>query len=41
MRFLGREKELGILDEQYRRESGFVVIYGRRRIDKTELVDSL
>jgi AAA+ ATPase superfamily predicted ATPase len=38
--FLDRERELGLLRERY--QSGraeFVVIYGRRRVGKTELID--
>ena len=38
MKFLGREKELLALEKEYSRASGFVVIYGRRRIGKTTLI---
>lgn len=38
MKFLGREKELSDLEKEYSRASGFVVIYGRRRIGKTTLI---
>ena len=38
--FRGREKELAILDKRYKK-SGFsmVVLYGRRRIGKTMLIN--
>lgn len=38
MNFLGREKEILVLEKEYNRDSGFVVIYGRRRIGKTTLI---
>lgn len=38
MKFLGREKEILVLEKEYNRDSGFVVIYGRRRIGKTTLI---
>lgn len=38
MKFFGREKELLALEKEYSRASGFVVIYGRRRIGKTTLI---
>lgn len=38
--FVGREKEIGILDQAYRAADGrLVVIYGRRRIGKSRLVE--
>ena len=38
-RFINREKERNFLKEQYEKSSAsFVVIYGRRRIGKTELI---
>lgn len=38
--FLGRERELTHLHERYRSESAeFIVLYGRRRIGKSELID--
>ena len=36
--FINREKELKALEEIYKKENSFVVIYGRRRIGKTELI---
>lgn len=40
MKFVAREEELNILEQQYRKErSSFVAVYGRRRIGKTELVN--
>jgi len=40
MKFIAREEELKILEEEYRKEfSSFVAVYGRRRIGKTELVN--
>lgn len=38
MNFLGREKEILVLEKEYARDGGFVVIYGRRRIGKTTLI---
>ncbi|MGD8401263.1 MAG: ATP-binding protein [Bacillota bacterium] len=38
MEFIGREPQLQTLERQYRRDSGFVVIYGRRRVGKTTLI---
>lgn len=38
MRFIGRKDELAALEREYKRESGFVVIYGRRRVGKTTLI---
>ena len=38
MRFMGRAEELCALEREYERDSGFVVIYGRRRVGKTTLI---
>lgn len=38
MKFIGRESELKTLEREYQRKSGFVVIYGRRRVGKTTLI---
>ena len=38
MKFIGRKDELAALEREYKRESGFVVIYGRRRVGKTTLI---
>lgn len=38
MKFIGRERELRDLENEFRRDSGFVVIYGRRRVGKTTLI---
>ena len=38
MKFIGRKVELKKLDEEYKREGSFVVIYGRRRVGKTTLI---
>ncbi len=38
MKFIARESELAALNTEYERESGFVVIYGRRRVGKTTLI---
>lgn len=38
MKFIGRKDELSALEREYKRESGFVVIYGRRRVGKTTLI---
>ena len=38
--FIGRERELGVLDKLYRSEKfEFAVIYGRRRVGKTALIN--
>ena len=40
MKFIAREEELNILEDEYAKESSsFVAVYGRRRIGKTELVN--
>lgn len=36
--FIGRQEELKALEREYQRDSGFVVIYGRRRVGKTTLI---
>lgn len=36
--FMGRKSELAALEKAYRHESGFVVVYGRRRVGKTTLI---
>ena len=38
MKFIGRKEELATLEREYRREGGFVVLYGRRRVGKTALI---
>lgn len=38
MKFIGRDDELNALEREYSRDSGFVVIYGRRRVGKTTLI---
>ncbi len=38
MKFIGRQNELSKLNAEYNRNSGFVVIYGRRRVGKTTLI---
>ena len=38
MNFIGRAPELEPLESEYRNDSGFVVIYGRRRVGKTTLI---
>ena len=40
MKFIAREKELEILELEYKKDfSSFVAVYGRRRIGKTELIN--
>lgn len=39
IRFINREDELRILKEDYSRENAFIVVYGRRRIGKTRLIE--
>ena len=36
MKFIGRQRELESLEREYQKDSSFVVIYGRRRVGKTE-----
>lgn len=38
MKFIGRQTELEKLNLEYKRDSSFVVIYGRRRVGKTTLI---
>lgn len=38
MEFIGREAELQLLNEEYQKDSSFVVVYGRRRVGKTTLL---
>ena len=38
MEFVGRADELAVLEEEYARGDGFVVLYGRRRVGKTTLI---
>ena len=38
MKFIGRQSELQTLEQEYLRDGGFVVIYGRRRVGKTRLI---
>lgn len=38
MKIIGRTQELATLEENYRKNAGFVVIYGRRRVGKTTLI---
>ncbi len=38
MEFIGRERELKILEKEYSKESSFVSITGRRRVGKTRLI---
>ncbi len=38
MKFIGRQQEIEALEREFHKDSGFVVIYGRRRIGKTTLI---
>ncbi len=38
MKFIGRKEELSKLETEYKRDGGFVVLYGRRRVGKTTLI---
>ena len=38
MKFIGRQRELDSLENEYRKDGGFAVIYGRRRVGKTTLI---
>ncbi len=39
-KFVNRREELKILEEEYAREkASFIVIYGRRRVGKTRLIE--
>lgn len=37
-KFINREKELDFLNEQYKRSASLAIIYGRRRVGKSELI---
>lgn len=40
MKFIGRKKELEILESEYKHDvASFIVVYGRRRIGKTRLIE--
>jgi len=40
MRFINKEKELEVLEREYKKkQSSFVVLYGRRRTGKTALIE--
>ena len=36
--FIGRKAELAIFEHEYRRDGGFLVLFGRRRVGKTALI---
>ena len=36
--FIGRKAELLLMEDEYRREGSFLVLYGRRRVGKTTLI---
>lgn len=39
MNFINKDKELAVLEKDYKRkDSSFTVIYGRRRVGKTTLI---
>lgn len=39
-KFIDRQQEMAVLEKEYRREgSSFVVVYGRRRVGKTALIN--
>ncbi|HQB60139.1 MAG TPA: ATP-binding protein, partial [Spirochaetota bacterium] len=38
MKFVNRENELKALNDEYKKDSSFVVLYGRRRAGKTTLI---
>ncbi|NLA32165.1 MAG: ATP-binding protein, partial [Methanomicrobiales archaeon] len=38
MKFYGRERELQLMEHLYTRAPSFLVVTGRRRIGKTELI---
>lgn len=40
MEFIGREEESFILEREYGERSSLVIIYGRRRVGKTALIDN-
>ncbi len=39
MKFVGRDDELKILEEQYASDSSFIIIKGRRRVGKSRLIE--
>lgn len=40
MEFIGRKEESSILEDEYGKRSSLVIIYGRRRVGKTALIDN-
>ena len=38
MPFIDRENEIAVLEEEYAPDGAFVVLYGRRRVGKAELL---
>lgn len=38
IKFINRERELNFLQEMYSKKGGLIIIYGRRRVGKTELI---
>ena len=39
-KFIDRQQEMAVLEKEYQREgSSFIVIYGRRRVGKTALIN--
>ena len=39
MKFIGRKRELEVLEEAFQSpESGFIPVYGRRRVGKSEII---
>ena len=41
MKFYNRKKEIELLLDELKREKTFTVIYGRRRVGKTRLVEEV
>lgn len=38
IKFIDRDRELKFLEDMYSKGGGLVIIYGRRRVGKTELI---
>lgn len=39
MDFMGREKEMTLLDAEFRKDHSLVIIKGRRRVGKSRLIE--
>ena len=39
MDFIGREKEMSLLNEEFSKDHSFIIIKGRRRVGKSRLIE--